>query len=251
MPLFSWRDRWHGPGGGRELLALAWPLILSNSIWTLQIALDRILLGQNASADLAASLPAVMLFWTLISLFQHTANYATTFVAQYLGAGRPHRVGPAIGQSLYFSVFGGLVFIGLAPFAEGLMALGGHAAELQAREAAFLRCLCFAALPTLLTETEIVSVPPSSTRGSDGATWMERRETLDATNVCATLSSWLVGSVTGAALKRCAVARTEKRVPSVSGARTVKGTRHTSPGPPHAAAGRERSPCSRSAFCSS
>src|SRR5438067_1806331 len=114
MPLFSWRDRWHGPGGGHELLALAWPLILSNSIWTLQIALDRVLLGQNASADLAASLPAVMLFWTLISLFQHTANYATTFVAQYLGAGRPHRVGPAIGQSLYFSLFGGLAFMALA-----------------------------------------------------------------------------------------------------------------------------------------
>jgi len=151
MPSFPWRDRWHGPGGGRELLALAWPLILSNSIWTLQIALDRVLLGHNASADLAASLPAVMLFWTLISLFQHTANYATTFVAQYLGAGRPHRVGPAIGQSLYFSVFGGVLFMALAPFAESLMAMGGHAAELQSREATFLRCLCFAALPTLLT----------------------------------------------------------------------------------------------------
>jgi MATE family multidrug resistance protein len=151
MPLLSWGDRWHGPGGARELLALAWPLILSNSIWTLQITLDRVLLGQNASADLAASLPAVMLFWTLISLFQHTANYATTFVAQYLGAGRPHRVGPAIGQSLYFSLFGGLAFMVLAPFAESLMALAHHTTDLQAREATFLRCLCFAALPTLLT----------------------------------------------------------------------------------------------------
>lgn len=145
------RDRWHGPGGGSELLALAWPLIVTNGLWTAQITLDRVLLGQNASADLAASLPAVMLFWTLISLFQYTANYATTFVAQYLGAGRPHRVGPAIGQSLWFSLIGGLFFLALAPFAEPLMALGGHAEELQAREAVFLYCLCFAALPTLLT----------------------------------------------------------------------------------------------------
>src|SRR5258708_10165237 len=115
------RDRWTGPGGGRELLALAWPLIVSNGLWTAQITLDRVFLGQHASADLAASLPAVMLFWTLISLFQHTANYATTFVAQYLGAGRPHRVGPAIGQSLYFSVFGGLAFMYLASFAVPIM----------------------------------------------------------------------------------------------------------------------------------
>src|SRR3954447_14395143 len=142
------RDRWDGPGGGRELLALAWPLVLANSIWTLQITLDRVFLGRHAAADLAASLPAVMLFWTLINLFQYTANYATTFVAQYLGAGRPHRVGPVIGQSLYFSIVGGIAFMALAPLAESFMAIGGHAAELQARETTFLRCLCFAALPT-------------------------------------------------------------------------------------------------------
>jgi MATE family multidrug resistance protein len=145
------RGRWNGPGGARELLALAWPLILTNGLWTAQITLDRVLLNQHASADLAASLPAVMVFWMAISLFQHTANYATTFVAQYLGAGRPHRVGPAIGQSLYFSLLGGAVFLALAPLAEPLMALGGHDPALQAREAVFLRCLCFAALPTLLT----------------------------------------------------------------------------------------------------
>src|SRR5215213_7021926 len=145
------RDRWTGPGGGRELLALAWPLVLSNSIWTLQITLDRVFLGQNNASDFAASLPAVMLFWTFINLFQHTANYATTFVAQYLGAGRPHRVGPAVGQSLYFSVVGGLAFMAVAPVAGDVMAWGGHLPDLQAREAAFLRCLCFAALPTLLT----------------------------------------------------------------------------------------------------
>jgi MATE family multidrug resistance protein len=151
MLLRRLRDRWTGPGGGKELLALAWPLILSNSIWTFQITLDRVFLGRHASADLAASLPAVMLFWTLLSLFQHTANYATTFVAQYIGAGRPHRVGPVIGQSLYFSLIGGAAFTALTPFADSLMALGGHAADLQAREATFLRCLSFSALPTLLT----------------------------------------------------------------------------------------------------
>jgi MATE family multidrug resistance protein len=151
MTLRPLRGRWHGPGGGRELLALAWPLILTNGLWTAQITLDRVLLNQHASADLAASLPAVMLFWMAISLFQHTANYATTFVAQYLGAGRPHRVGPAVGQSFYFSLLGGLLFLALAPLAEPLMALGGHDPELQAREAVFLRCLCFAAPPTLLT----------------------------------------------------------------------------------------------------
>ena len=53
----SLRERWHGPGGMRELLALAWPLIVSNSFWTLQIALDRILLSRHSSAEVGAAMP--------------------------------------------------------------------------------------------------------------------------------------------------------------------------------------------------
>ena len=95
LPQFL-RERWHGPGGIRELLALAWPLVVSNSFWTLQIALDRILLSRHSSAEVAAAMPAAILFWTPFNLIFHTASYATTFVAQYTGAGRPERVGPAV-----------------------------------------------------------------------------------------------------------------------------------------------------------
>src|SRR5438105_15959883 len=87
------------PGGARELLTLALPLILSNSFWTLQITIDRILLSRLSSDAVGAAMPAVLVFWTPLTLFQFTANYATTFVAQYVGAGRPHRVGPAVWQA--------------------------------------------------------------------------------------------------------------------------------------------------------
>src|SRR5437868_6128647 len=40
-----WSQQWHQEGGGRELLQLAVPLILSSSFMTLQIAIDRILLS--------------------------------------------------------------------------------------------------------------------------------------------------------------------------------------------------------------
>ena len=50
MTFRRWRDRWHGDGGARELLALAWPLIVANSFWNLQIALDR-----SLEEDLLAS----------------------------------------------------------------------------------------------------------------------------------------------------------------------------------------------------
>jgi MATE family multidrug resistance protein len=140
-----------GSGGSRELLRLAWPLILSNSCWTLQIALDRILLSRSSSAAVGAAMAAALLFWTPILLFQNIANYATTFVAQYTGAGQHHRVGPAVWQALHFGVLAGLAFLGLIPLADILVSLGGHAAEIQELEATYFRCLCFSALPTLVT----------------------------------------------------------------------------------------------------
>jgi MATE family multidrug resistance protein len=152
MPTLRLRDRWNAPGGGRELLALAWPLVVSNSFFTLQIALDRALLSRHASETVAAAMPAVLLFWTPFALVQFTANYVSVFVSQYVGAGRPHRVGPAVGQSLYFSVIAGAIFVAVvAPFAGDIVGWAGHSEALQADEATYLRCLAFAAPPMLLT----------------------------------------------------------------------------------------------------
>jgi MATE family multidrug resistance protein len=139
------------PGGTRELLDLAWPLILSNSIWTLQIVLDRILLSRASTQSIAAGMSSAMIFWTFLTLFQYTANYATTFVAQYTGAGRPEEVGPVVWQALYFAVASGLAFLGWVPLAGWLVALGGHGGELQQLETVYFRCLCLSALPMLVT----------------------------------------------------------------------------------------------------
>jgi len=128
-----------------ELLRLAWPLILSNSCWALQIFLERVMLGWAGGDQVGAALATAVLFWTPMALFQNTANYATTFVAQYTGAGRPQRVGPVIWQSLYFSLVGGLAFLVLAPAGATLTAWVGHSPHLQALEAPYFSCLCLAA----------------------------------------------------------------------------------------------------------
>ena len=139
------------PGGARELLRLALPLILSNSFWTIQIAIDRAFLSRLSNDAVAAAMPALLLFWTPLLLLQNSANYATTFVAQYVGAGRSRRVGPAVWQALYFAVAAGIAFLGLYPLARPLMALGGHDPALQELEVTYYHCLCFSGLPVLIT----------------------------------------------------------------------------------------------------
>ena len=138
-------------GSTRELLRLAWPLVLSNSIWMAQIILDRVLLSRSSLASLSAGFSAAVLFWAFLILFQFTANYATTFVAQYTGADRPERVGPVVWQAVWFAVLSGVAFQLLQPLAGTIVALFGHGADLQGLETAYFRCLAVSAVPTLLT----------------------------------------------------------------------------------------------------
>jgi MATE family multidrug resistance protein len=91
-----------------------------------------------------------MWFWLFFGFLQVTAGYTSTFVAQYTGAGRPHRVGPAVWQGIYFALFAGLLFLLLVPVAPVLIALADHSPALQVLEVTYLRCLTFAALPMLI-----------------------------------------------------------------------------------------------------
>ena len=97
------------PGGSRELLALAAPLIVSQSFMTVQVFVDTVLLSWHEPREMAASFPAVMWFWLPFGLLQVTAAYTSTFIAQYTGAGRPHRVGPAVWQGIHFALLAGLL----------------------------------------------------------------------------------------------------------------------------------------------
>ena len=142
--------RWRGDGGGLEMFRLAFPLILSNSFFAVQIFVDRVLLSNAHSDAVAASMPAAALYWMIIVLPQNVAGYASVFVAQYLGAGRPERVGPVVWQALYFSLAAGLAFIALSWLADPVTRLMGHSENIQRLEAAYFGVLCFAAPPALV-----------------------------------------------------------------------------------------------------
>jgi MATE family multidrug resistance protein len=135
------------------LLQLAWPLILSNGLGTMEIVVNRVFLSQWNPDAVAAATTAALLFLTPFSLLQNTANYVNTFVAQYTGAGQHRRVGPAVWQAIYFSVASGLAMPLLAPLAPAFFALGGHSPDLQRLEVVYFQCLCFSALPMLISSS--------------------------------------------------------------------------------------------------
>jgi len=138
----------HGSLG--ELLKLSWPLVLSSSFWTIQLFVDAIFLTRYNTIAAGAVLVAGMIFWTGFVLLQTTTNYSTTFVAQYIGAGRHERVGPVIWQALYFAVVAGILFAMMFPVVGYILDLMGHEPIVRAMETTYLKCMTMAALPMLI-----------------------------------------------------------------------------------------------------
>jgi MATE family multidrug resistance protein len=136
------KTRWNSPGGYREVLVIAIPLILSTATWSIQHFVDRMFLTWYSPEAIAAAMPAGMLNFSMVSIFMGTAGYATTFVAQYYGARQFHRIGPALWQGVYISLFGGLLILCAIPFAESFFSLVGHSPLVQQNEVAYFEILC-------------------------------------------------------------------------------------------------------------
>ena len=135
----------------RKILTLAGPLILSQMGVMLMQMVDGIFLAHYSESAIAAVGPAGMTFWMVCGLFIGLASYTNTFVAQYMGARRPERVGAAVWQGIYIAFAAGLILAALAPLSTTIFALAGHEPAVQANEVAYFRIMCFGGWSFLLS----------------------------------------------------------------------------------------------------
>lgn len=134
----------------REILKMAWPLIIANSFWNLQLTIDRVFLGAYSTEALGAAMAVMGVFWVPMALLQQTASYVTTFIAQYYGADRKAEVGAAVWQAIYVSVIGGVLFLIQNYFSGDFFALVGHAESIRGLEVEYFNSVAYSALPTAL-----------------------------------------------------------------------------------------------------
>lgn len=143
--LYRIRARWSAEAGYRQLLKVAFPLILSTGSISILLFVDRMLLSWASTEYIAAVLPAGILNWSLLCPFFGAAMYTSTFVAQYTGAKRNDRVGSTIWQGLYTALIGTAFMPLFAPFADEIFAFIGHPPRIQELEASYFRILNFCA----------------------------------------------------------------------------------------------------------
>jgi MATE family multidrug resistance protein len=131
------KTRWTRPAGGRELLALALPLIISTASWTVMNFIDRMFLLWHSTDAMAAAMPAGMLYYTVICYPLGVAAYVNTFVAQYHGAGRPERIGVAVWQGVWLGVLTAPLILLTIPVIPLVFQLSGHDPQVAALETTY------------------------------------------------------------------------------------------------------------------
>lgn len=131
-------------GGWRELMRIAWPLIVNSGTFAVLNFSDRLFLSWYSEDAFRASLPAGILFFTLVCGFMALAGFANTFVAQFWGAGDARGCARATAQGILFSLISIPLILLLTPVGIGLLRLSGHGPEVLPLEESYFRILIWA-----------------------------------------------------------------------------------------------------------
>ena len=138
------------PGGVREILRVAVPLVISTGSLTLMQFCDRMFLSWYHADAFRAVLPSGILSFTLICGFLALVGYGGTFVAQYHGAGDGPGCGRATAQALWLALLCWPAVLALMPLGGLILRWSGHGPAVLALEWDYFSILMLGSLPNLL-----------------------------------------------------------------------------------------------------
>lgn len=125
----------------REILRIAFPLVITSASFTVQNFCDRMFLAWHDPVALQAAVPAGILFFTLVCGFMATAAFANSLVAQYYGSGDRKSCSRSVAQALFLSAMSFPLILLLLPVGRWMISVSGHAAEVQEMEQIYFSIL--------------------------------------------------------------------------------------------------------------
>jgi MATE family, multidrug efflux pump len=126
------RSWWGRPSGGREVLRVAAPLVVSSLSWTVMTFADRMLLNWVSGEAMDASFTSSIAWFAILALPLGICSYSNTFVAQYDGAGQQLRIGMSVWQAIWIACGLGTLFLFVIPLAPAIFSLAGHSPDVRA-----------------------------------------------------------------------------------------------------------------------
>ncbi len=125
----SFQRHLEGPGGIREMLVIALPMVVSSACDTIMIFTDRLFLSRIGSEQMSAAMVGGLTSFMLTTFFLGLTGYCTALVAQYFGAGRKDRCATVLTQGLIVCAAAYPVILASRPAASLLFDAMGIAAE--------------------------------------------------------------------------------------------------------------------------
>lgn len=132
------------------MFRIATPIIIINVSTTMMQFVDAFMVASLGEKELAASLPAGLMFFVPIAFMMGVLGAVNTFVAQALGRSEPGRCGHFAWQGIYLAVVAGAGMLGLWFVAPSLFAVFGHEPEVQRLEVVYFRVCLFEGIPLLV-----------------------------------------------------------------------------------------------------
>jgi len=134
---------WNGEAGLREAFFISVPLVISSLSWTVMNFIDRLFLLSYSEDAVAAALPSGIMAFAVICFPLGIASYASTFVAQYFGAGRHKQIGPSVWQAAWLGIIAVPLAIAVIPLAPWIFHDGRTSPEIIGLEINYFRTLSY------------------------------------------------------------------------------------------------------------
>jgi multidrug resistance protein, MATE family len=126
-------------GSVREVLELAYPVVLTTMSTTAMNLVDTAMVGRLGATEVGAVGFGGIVLWTFFSLFYGTTSGVQTFVSQAHGAGNPRACGPWLWHGLYAVVPPLIVtLLAMSAFLEAWVGWMGASDALSAHAIAYV-----------------------------------------------------------------------------------------------------------------
>jgi len=178
--------RKEGEGSFRELLSVAYPLVISTASGTVMQFVNRLFLAHYSPEAMAACVPGGILSFTFLSFFMGLASYTNAFVAQYFGSGNREKISESVWQGIWLAVFSWLFMLLSIPLGLLIINSAGHDPAVSVLERQYFTVLTVPSLFSLL------ACPLAAFYTGRGRTLIVMAANIAGNAVCVLMSWWLI-----------------------------------------------------------
>lgn len=142
-----------GPGGIREMLVIALPMVVSSACDTVMVFTDRLFLSWVDSQQMSAAMGGGLTSFMMITFFFGLTGFSAALVAQYFGSGQKPLCSRVITQALMISVLAYPLILAGRPLGLRLFEITGVPPDQMAPQVAYFTILLYGTILTLVRNT--------------------------------------------------------------------------------------------------